>query len=99
MTFAAIIDYGNKDKIMEIRPAHRIYLAELKASGKLVVAGPFRDFSGGLIVYDAADEAGVEALIKADPFYAGGVFVTWSIRPWSPVMTNRELLPEAPPPA
>ena len=97
MTFAAIIDYGAKDKIVEVRPTHRKYLAELKAARKLVVAGPFRDFTGGLIVYDAADENEVETLIKNDPFYTSGVFVKWSIRPWSPVYTNRDMLPEVPP--
>ena len=97
MKFAAIIDYGNKDKILEIRPTHRKYLAELKAAGKLVVAGPFVDMSGGLIVYEAEDEKAVEKLIQEDPFFAGGVFMKWSIRQWNPVMTNREMLPEAPP--
>jgi uncharacterized protein YciI len=99
MKFAAIIEYGAKEKILEIRPTHRKYLAELKAAGKLVVAGPFTDFSGGLIVYEAEDEKAAEQLIKDDPFYAGGVFVKWSIRPWMAVMSNHSMLPEAPPPA
>jgi uncharacterized protein len=98
MKFAATIEYSpDKDKISQIRPTHRVYLAKMKAEGKLVVAGPFADFSGGLIVYEAETREQAEQYIKDDPFYTGGVFVSWVIRPWVVVMTNREMLPEVPP--
>jgi hypothetical protein len=98
MKFAAIIEYHpDSSKVSAARPPHRAYLAEIKRAGKLVVAGPFSDMTGGLIVYEAADAAEAEKLIKDDPFYAHGVFVNWTLRPWNPVMTNREMLPENPP--
>ena len=94
MTFAVTIEYGSdKTKIDEHRPAHRDYLRELIAKGQLVIAGPFTDNSGGFIVYEVKSEAEVEPIIKADPFFKGGVFQTWVIRPWRIVMTNRELMP------
>jgi uncharacterized protein YciI len=98
MKFAAIIDYHpDTSKIMEARPAHRAYLADLKKAGKLVVAGAFADLAGGLIVYETADAEEAERLIRDDPFFASGVFVKWVIRAWNPIMTNREMLPENPP--
>lgn len=98
MTFAALIEYSeDKNKITEVRPEHRVYLASLRESGKLVIAGPFRDGSGGFIVYDVAAEADVEALIRNDPFFQRGVFVKWSIYPWTPVMSNHAKIPELPP--
>jgi uncharacterized protein YciI len=94
MTYAVTIEYGpDKTKIDEFRPPHREYLRELISKDKLVIAGPFTDNSGGFIVYNVDDESEVEAIIKADPFYTGGVFKTWKIRPWKIVMTHRELLP------
>ena len=45
----------------------------------------------------AADAREAEQLIHADPFYAQGIFVSWVLRPWNCVNTNRELLPENPP--
>ena len=94
MIFAVTIVYGpDKDKITEFRPPHRDYLRELIAKGKLVIAGPFIDDSGGFIAYDAASEEEVDGIIKADPFYKCGVFQTWEIRPWRIVIANRELLP------
>jgi hypothetical protein len=94
MIFAVIIEYGpDKAKIDEFRPPHREYLRQLIAQGKLVLAGPFTDNSGGLIVYEVPSEDEIEGIIKADPFYKAGVFQTWKIRPWRIVMANRELLP------
>ncbi len=94
MKFAAIIEYiPDKTKIAEIRPAHRQYLTGLKARGKLAVCGPFTDDSGGLIVYEADTRDEAEKLIQADPFDQNGIFVRYELRPWNPVMANRELLP------
>jgi hypothetical protein len=94
MKFAAIIEYTqDKDKVTALRPAHRQYLTGLKAAGQLVVCGPFTDDSGGMIVYEAANKEAAEKLLEADPFHANGVFVRWQLRPWIPVMANRELFP------
>jgi uncharacterized protein YciI len=94
MTYAVHIHYGpDKAKIDEFRPPHREYLRELIANGKLVIAGPITDNSGGLIVYNVDEESEIEGIIKNDPFYKCGVFQTWEIWPWKIVMANRELLP------
>jgi uncharacterized protein YciI len=57
-------------------------------AGKLFAAGPFEDGSGALIVYEADTLDAVEALIKADPFHAAGVFLRWTIRPWKVVFSS-----------
>jgi uncharacterized protein YciI len=94
MVYAATIEYGpDVSKITEFRPQHREYLSGLVAENKLVVSGPFAADTGGLLVYNAEDEAEVNELIQADPFYKCGVFRTWTIRPWKIVMANRGLLP------
>jgi uncharacterized protein YciI len=94
MKFAAIIEYlQNKEKVSEVRPIHRQYLTSLKEQGKLVVAGPFTDDSGALIVYEAESKEAAEALLKADPFHANGIFLKWQLRPWKTVFANRELFP------
>ena len=93
MKFAAVIEYiADMAKVNEHRPAHRAYLTALIESGRLVVAGHL-DGYGALIVYEAPDEAGAEALLKADPFHDAGIFVRWTIRPWKTVFGNPALLP------
>ncbi len=94
MKFAAVIEYtADQQKVESIRPTHREYLRGLIAKGQLAISGPFTDAPGALIVYEANSAEEAEALLRGDPFHAAGVFVRWTIRPWNPVMANRELLP------
>ena len=94
MKFAAVIEYiSDAAKVNEHRPAHRAYLTNLVETNQLVVAGPFLDDYGALIVYEAPDEATAEALLMADPFHAAAIFVKWTIRPWKTVFGNPGLLP------
>jgi uncharacterized protein YciI len=94
MKFAAIIEYAqDRAKIAEVRPAHRLYLAALKEKGQLAASGPFTDDSGALIVYEAASAAEAEQLLRADPFNQNGIFVKYVLRPWNPVICNRDLFP------
>lgn len=94
MKFAAVIEYiTDKEKIDAIRPTHRQYLTQLTQQGKLAASGPFLDGYGALIVYEADSLEAALALLQADPFHAGGVFVRWDIRPWNVVFANRELFP------
>jgi uncharacterized protein YciI len=94
MKFAAIIEYTrDRDKIQSVRPVHRQYLAGLREKGQLAVSGPFADDSGALIVYEAASAEEAEQLLRGDPFCVNGIFLKWMIRPWNPVIANRELFP------
>ena len=94
MKFAAIIEYRqDKAKIAEVRPLHRQYLAGLRQRGQLAASGPFTDDYGALIVYEAATKEDAEKLLRGDPFCANGIFLKWTIRPWNPVIANRELFP------
>jgi uncharacterized protein YciI len=94
MKFAALIEYiTDREKIESVRPVHRQYLTSLLAKGQLAAAGPFLDDWGALIIYEAGTAEEAEALLKGDPFHAGGIFVRWTIRPWKAVMANRALFP------
>lgn len=94
MKYAAMIEYiQDKEKIESIRPTHREYLRSLLAKGQLAISGPCTDGWGAIIVYEANSAEEAETFLKGDPFHAGGVFVRWTIRPWNPVMANRDLLP------
>ncbi len=94
MKFAAIIEYAqDRARIAEVRPVHRQYLTSLRDRGQLVASGPFTDDSGALIIYEADSKEAAEGLLKGDPFHQNGIFVTWQLRPWNPVMANRDLLP------
>jgi uncharacterized protein YciI len=92
MKYAAVIEYlQDKETVDRLRPVHRQYLASLKERGQLAVSGPFADGSGALIVYEAESAEAAEAILQGDPFYRGGIFVSWRLRPWNVVIANREM--------
>lgn len=86
MKYATSIEYSQDNALVEAhRPAHRAYLTSLLDCGKLFASGPYADGSGALIVYEAESPEAAEALLKADPFHAAGVFLKWQMRPWKVV--------------
>jgi hypothetical protein len=85
MKFAVVFSYANREKIAEVRPVHREYLAALKEQGKLVAAGPFVDDSGALIIYEAESEDEALRMIVGDPFHETGIFASYLIRRWRQV--------------
>jgi uncharacterized protein len=61
---------------------HGRYLQEQMTKGVLQLAGPFLDDSGGLILYNARDEAEVRAIVEHDPGVVAGVLAVEWIRPF-----------------
>jgi uncharacterized protein YciI len=85
MKYATVFTYGNHERIADVRPIHREYLASLKQQGKLFASGPFEDDSGALIIYEAESESDARGLIESDPFHEAGVFQSYTIKPWRQV--------------
>jgi uncharacterized protein YciI len=81
--FANYAKYGaDKSKLDAVRPAHWKYDQALKASGKLALAGPFADNTGGLFVYHAADSDEATSDLMKDPFAREGVFADCEVFEW-----------------
>jgi uncharacterized protein YciI len=78
-------DLAETERRMEVRPAHREYLTELKSTGKLVAAGPFTDQTGALLVYDVADEAELRDILAKDPYTAANVYEIATLAEWQPL--------------
>ena len=90
MRYATSIEYLQDAAVVEAhRPAHRAYLTSLLEKGQLYASGPYADGSGALIVYEADSPEAAEALFKADPFHAAGVFLRWQMRPWKVVFEKK----------
>jgi uncharacterized protein len=65
--------------------AHRAYIGELHAQGRLMCGGPFLDGEGGgFAVVRAASREEAAALLVDDPAIKDGVFIG-SVRRWYPV--------------
>ena len=60
---------------------HGRYLGGLKASGALVMAGPFLDNSGGMAILEAASLEEASRIANDDPAVKAGLLRV-TVRPW-----------------
>ena len=84
--FAVVIEFPDPERVNEVRPRHREYLAELLAQGKLYATGPYVDNTGALLIYEAADEAEARRFLAEDPYGQEGVVNVVSVKEWRIVM-------------
>ena len=68
-----------------VRPRHLAYLRSLLEAGALVMAGPWADESGALVLFRAADEDQARAMVDADPYAAEGATTGHRLREWTVV--------------
>jgi uncharacterized protein len=78
-----------QEKRKRLRPAHLERLKQLDLRGKLVLAGPFADRSGSLIIIEAESEQEARNFIQQDPYVEEGVFEKIEIRPFTQVFPEK----------
>jgi len=98
MLYAIIAsDVANSlEKRLAARPAHIERLQQLKAEGRVVLAGPHpaidsndpgeAGFSGSLIVAEFESLAAAQAWADADPYIAAGVYDEVVVKPFKQVL-------------
>ncbi len=59
---------NKKELNLEVIQRHVAHLKELEASGKLFLCGPFTDYNGGMVIFNALSAKEAEELAKRDPF-------------------------------
>jgi uncharacterized protein YciI len=69
----------------KVREAHLANLRPLVDDGKVLIAGPFTDGSGSLIVIDMESEAEAIAFAYSDPYVTQGVFERVEVKPFRKV--------------
>jgi uncharacterized protein YciI len=89
---------GTSDEVSALRPAHREYLAQLSAQGKLAASGPMTDLSAALFVYEADSLEAAEQIAADDPYAIGGVLIDAELKEWNLIFSDASLL-EVPPQA
>jgi uncharacterized protein YciI len=72
---------------LELRPRHRQILAELHSAGEVVVAGPFDDGSGSLVVFTTSRER-VDEVLRMDPYYSADGVTIVAVRELTPLFTD-----------
>jgi uncharacterized protein YciI len=68
-----------------VRPEHLANLRPLVDAGKVVIAGPFTDGSGSLILADFENEDDAQSFAQNDPYTLEGVFERIEVKPFRKV--------------
>jgi uncharacterized protein len=84
--FIVELAFDSSPQRMEARPAHRERLQQLKAKGKLVMAGPYVDDSGALLVFDVAVLDELQQLLADDPYYRTAGVTVVRLTEWTPII-------------
>jgi uncharacterized protein len=72
------------ERRLAARPAHRERLVRLHAEGLLVMAGPWDDDSGAMLVF-RTDARGLRKILAADPYYSTPGVTVVGRRRWRPL--------------
>lgn len=84
MHYVALLTIVDAELNAKVRPAHLDYLDKLYKEHKVVMAGPFADKKGGMVIYRADSPEEAKALAEADPVVAEGAR-TLELREWNPL--------------
>lgn len=68
------------------RPEHLQRLQDLQAQGKLILAGPFSDGAGSLMIIDADSLEEANTFARADPYVKHGIFERVEVHPFKQVL-------------
>ncbi len=87
---------GTLDARLAARPAHLDRLLQLKAEGRLILAGPHpavdsndpgqAGFSGSLVVAEFDSLQAAQTWADADPYRAAGVYASITVKPFKLVL-------------
>lgn len=84
--FVVELALADDPRRLAARPAHRERLARLHEQGLVVMAGPFADDSGAIVILDVPDADAVERVLADDAYYTTpGVTVLRQVE-WAPVI-------------
>ncbi|MFB1097879.1 YciI family protein [Terribacillus sp. JSM ZJ617] len=71
--FAAFLKMEKPELNQQYRQAHLDFLADLDEKGFIFARGALADGTGGLVIYQAEDEAEARTLAEQDPYLVNGV--------------------------
>jgi len=69
---------------------HARFMDSLFANGKVILAGPFADASGSMIILAVERVEEAKAILRDDPWAEQEILVTGEIKPWTIFLDVRD---------
>lgn len=69
---------------------HARYIDALFELGAIVLAGPFADRSGSMLIVNARDNAHAREMFREDPWTVHDVLVTGDVKEWTIFLDGRD---------
>jgi len=82
--------YADPEARARARPEHLAYMTRLHDAGKVLLAGPFEDGSGAMVIFHVSDEAEARRLVEEDPYTKAGVSTDVRLRQWNVVIPAQQ---------
>jgi uncharacterized protein YciI len=82
MYYVAHLTITDVEKNKEVRPAHLEYINRLFQEGKVIMAGPYVDGKGGMVIYQADSFESARQLAENDPVIVENCR-TMELREWN----------------
>ena len=79
-----------QERRRQYREAHLQRLQKLEREGKLLLAGPFSDKSGSLVIFEADSLEAAKTFAARDPYVRESVFQSHEVRPFKQVFPEKE---------
>lgn len=67
MLYVAMLTIVDEEINARVRPSHLVYINDLFKQDKVVMAGPFTDKKGGMVIYRAESFEEAQKLAEEDP--------------------------------
>jgi uncharacterized protein len=69
---------------------HAVFMDDLFDRGRIVLAGPYADYTRVLIIVNASDLKQASAMLEKDPWTKAGILFTSEVIEWNVFMDSRK---------
>jgi uncharacterized protein YciI len=81
---------GTPTRQQPLWDAHATFIDHLFEAGRIVLAGPYADFSRALVIVAARDAKEAAALFDEDPWTKEGILVEGEVIEWTIFLDSRQ---------
>jgi len=80
---------GKPTRQQPVWDEHAAFMDRLFEEGRVVLAGPYADYSRNLIVFEAPDRSEVEKTLRQDPWTRAGILGDAEVIEWTIFLDSR----------